>query len=119
MIWRSAIYQANINLADTITREVRSEDQVYFGEVKQLDSELVDAIRIPVETSDADVQKKLDQLYNKDGTRDKLKEASKQVLTINEEDSFNAFLAIAESSIHIDSQFKRDLFNSLKKDNQY
>ena len=36
---------------------------------------LVDAIRIPVEASDVDVQRKLDQLYSKEGTRDKLKEA--------------------------------------------
>ena len=72
-----------------------------------MDNELVDAIRIPMESSDADVQKKLDQLYSKEGTRDKLKEASKQVLTMNEEESFNMVLAVAESSINIDSQFKK------------
>ena len=44
-----------INSTDTITRQVRSEDQVYAGEVKQMDNELVDAIRIPAEASDADV----------------------------------------------------------------
>ena len=75
-----------INPVDTITRQVRSEDQVYAGAVKQMDNELVDAIRIPVDTSDVDVQRKLDQLYSKDGTRDKLKEAKQQVLTMNEED---------------------------------
>ena len=104
-----------INPADTITRQVEIDDQVYVGEVKQMNNELVDAIRIPIEASDADVQKKLDQLYNKDGTRDKLKEASQQVFTMNEE-SFNAVLVVAESSIPIDSQFKRNLFNSLKED---
>ena len=83
--------------------------------MKQLDSELVDAIRIPVEASDADVQEKLDQLYNSAGTRDKLKEASKQVLTMNE-DYFNVVLAVAESSIHLDNHFKRDLFNALKEE---
>ena len=108
-----------INPADTITRQVRSEDQVYAGEVKQMDNELVDAIRISVDANDADVQKKLDQLYSKDGTRDKLKEARQQVLTMNEEDSFNTVLAVAESSVHIDNQFKQNLFNSLKEDDQY
>ena len=44
-----------INPIDTITRQVRSEDQIYAGEVKQMDNELVDAIRIPVNASDADV----------------------------------------------------------------
>ena len=81
---------------------MKIEDQVYVGEAKQLDSELVDAIRIPIEASVVDVQKKLDQLYSKDGTRDKLKEASQQVL-IKSEDSFNAILAVSESSIHIDN----------------
>ena len=38
---------------------------------------------------------------------------------MNEDDSFNAILAIAESSIHIDNQFRLDLFNSLKVDDQY
>ena len=84
-----------------------------------MDNELVDAIRIPVDASDVDVQKKLDQLYSKDGTRDKLKEARQQVLTMNEEDSFNAILAVSESSVHIDNQFKQNLFNSLKEDDQY
>ena len=56
-----------INPAYTITRQVRSDDQEYAGEVKQLDSELVHAIRIPMEVSAADVQKSV-------GTRDKLKD---------------------------------------------
>ena len=81
---------------------MKADDQVYAGEMKQMDNELVNAIRIPIEDSDADVQKKLDQLYCKNGTRDKLKEASQQVLTTNEE-SFNAILVVAESSIHINS----------------
>ena len=83
-----------------------------------MDNELVDAIRISVNASDADFQKKLDQLYSKDGTKDKLKEASQQVLTTNEE-AFNAVLAVSESSVHIANQFKQNLFNSLKEDDQY
>ena len=51
-----------INPAYTITRQVRSEDQFYAGEVKQMDNELVDAIRIPVDASDVDVQKKLNSV---------------------------------------------------------
>ena len=68
-----------------------------------MDNELVDAIRISVDASDADVQRKLDQLYNNVGTKDKLKEARQQILTMNEEDSFNAVLAVSESSVHIDN----------------
>ena len=44
-----------------------------------MDNELVDAIRVPVNASDADVQRKLNQLYSKEGTRDKLKEAKQQL----------------------------------------
>ena len=110
---------SKVNPVDTIIRQIRTDDQVYSGEVKQLDKDLVDAIRIPVEASNANLQKKLDELYNKDGTRDKLKEASKQVLTMNEDDSYNAVLVVAESSIHIDNQFKQNIFNSLKEDDQY
>ena len=84
-----------------------------------MDNELVDAIWIPIDASDADVQKKLDQLYSKEGTRDKLKEARQQVLTMNEEKSFSAFLVVSERSVHIDNKFKQNLFNSLKEDDQY
>ena len=94
---------SKINPTDTITRQIRSEDQVYAGEMKQMDNELVDAIRIPGDASDANVYKKLNQLYNKEGTRNKLKEARQQVLTMHEEDSFNAILAVAESNVHMDN----------------
>ena len=107
-----------INPAYKISRQVKSDDLAYSAEVKQLDSELVETIRIPVEASDADVQMKVDHLYNSSGTRDKLKQASKQVLT-TDEDSFKAVLVVAEISIHVDNQFKRDLFNSLKEDDPY
>ena len=86
-----------INPANTITKQVRSEDHGYAREVKQLDSELVYAIRIPVEANDANVQKKLDQLYSKNEKRDKLKESKQQVLTMNEKDSFNAVLAVSKA----------------------
>ena len=48
-----------VNPTDTITRKVRTGDQVYPGELKQLDKDLVDAIRIPIEASDVKVQNKL------------------------------------------------------------
>ena len=81
-------------------------------------NELVDSMQIPIETNDADVQKKLDQLHNSEGIRDKRIPASKQVLT-TDEDSCNAVLAVAGSNIHVDSQFKKNLFDFLKEDKQY
>ena len=72
-----------------------------------MDSELVDAIRIPIEASDANVQRKLDELYNKDGTRGKLKEASKQVLTMKGDNSFNVVLAVVEAVFTLTTNSKR------------
>ena len=103
------------NLADTITRQVKTNDQVYFGEMKQLDKDLVDAIRISVESSDAEVQDKLNQLCNNDEIRDKKYQAFKQVVT-GDSNSFNAISAVAQSTIQLDKQFKQRLFNSLKED---
>ena len=80
---------------DTITKQVRTDDQVYSGEVKALDKDLVDIIRIPAEVED-----ELNQLYNDNGTKDKKDQAFKQVLT-RDLHSSNAVLAVAESRIHI------------------
>ena len=66
-----------VNPTDAITRQVKTYDQVYFREVKQLDKDLVDAIRILVEASDARVQYRLNQLYNSEGTRGKKIQVSK------------------------------------------
>ena len=47
-----------INPIDNITKQVKTDDVVYSGEVKQLDHEFVDAIRIPMEATDRDVCKR-------------------------------------------------------------
>ena len=83
-----------------------------------MDKDLVDAVRIPVEASDAEVQDKLNELYNTDGTKDKKDQEFKQVL-IEDSNSFNAILAVAESSIQLNDQLKQQLFNSLKEDDQH
>ena len=90
-----------VKSADTITRQVKTDDQVYFGEVKQLDKNLVDAIRILVEANDGKFRDKLNQLYNNDGIRDKKEQAIKQVL-IGDSNSFNIVLAMPDSSIQLD-----------------
>ena len=105
-----------VNPTDAITRQVKTYDQVYFREVKQLDKDLVDAIRILVEASDARVQYRLNQLYNNEGTRDKKLQMQKQVLAEEDVQYSNAVLAMVESRIYLDDQFKRQFFNSLKKD---
>ena len=63
------------NPADTITRQVKIEDAEYTVQVKKLDQELVDTVRIPSSATDEDVQKKLDQLYSKNELKEKKQNA--------------------------------------------
>ena len=54
-----------INLEDTITRHMRADDAEYIGQVKRLDQELVDVVKISINAIDEDVQRRLDQLCSK------------------------------------------------------
>ena len=45
-----------VNPADTIIRQVKFDDAEYTGQVKKLDQELVDMIRIPSNATDKDIQ---------------------------------------------------------------
>ena len=47
------------NLADTLTRQVKVTDNGYAGEVKQLDRDFVDNLRIPEDATDVQIQSKL------------------------------------------------------------
>ena len=107
-----------VNPADTITRQVKVDDAEYSGKVKKLDQELVDMIRIPSDATDEDVQRKLDQLYSKEGMNDKKQHAEQQLLTDQREEQ-NAVLAVAESSVHIDEQFRNEIMQALRADSQY
>ena len=62
-----------VNPADTIMRQVKLEDAEYTGQVKRMDQELVDLIRIPSAATDEDVQHKLDQLHHTEGMKEKKK----------------------------------------------
>ena len=107
-----------VNPADTITRQVKMDDAEYTGQVKKLDQELVDTMRIPSSATDEDVQRKLDQLYRKHELKEKKQNLQQQLLTeIHEEQ--NAVLAMTESNVRIDDQFKKSLMEALKTDDQY
>ena len=47
------------------------EDAEHMWQVKKLDQELVDTVRFPSSATNEDVQKKLDQLYNKNDLKEK------------------------------------------------
>ena len=70
-----------VNPADTITRQVKLDDTEYTGQVKRMDQELVDMIRIPSTATDEEMQRKVDQLYSKEGMHEKKQYARQQILT--------------------------------------
>ena len=84
-----------VNPADAITPQVKLEDAEYTRQVKTMDQELVDMIRIPSTSTDEEVQCKLDQLYNTEGMKEKKQYAKRQVLTEQREEQ-NAVLAVSE-----------------------
>ena len=96
---------SKVNPADIITQQVKVEDAEYTGQVKRMDQELVDMIRIPSSATDEDVQRKLDQLYNTEGMREKKQYAQQQILTETRAEQ-SAVLAISESRVQIDDQFR-------------
>ena len=51
-----------VNPADTITPQVKIDETEYTRQIKRMDEELVDMIRIPSTATDEDVQRKLNQL---------------------------------------------------------
>ena len=83
-----------------------------------MDQELVDTIRIPSNATDEEVQRKLDQLYSKEGMNEKKQYAKQQILTETREEQ-NAVLAVSESSVQIDEQFKTDIMQALRTEEQY
>ena len=107
-----------VNPADTITRQVEIKDAEYTGQVKRMDQELVDMIRIPSTATDEEVQRKLDQLYSKEGMNEKKVYAKQQILTEKREEQ-NAVLAVSESRIQIDDQFRSEIMQALKNEDQY
>ena len=60
----------------------------------------------------------MDQLYSKEGMNEKKQFAEQQLLTDQREEQ-NAVLAVAESSIHIDDQFRNEIMQALRIDEQY
>ena len=83
-----------------------------------MDQELVDMIRIPSSATDEDVQRKLDQLYNTKGMREKKQYAQQQILTEARAEQ-SAILAISESRVQIDDQFRTEMMQVLRTEPPY
>ena len=61
----------NVNPVDTLTRQVKVANDESAGEVKNLDQDFVDNLRIPEDATDVQIQAKLKQLYNIDELKPK------------------------------------------------
>ena len=61
-----------VNPADTLTRQAWAGDAHEVAHVKDLDQELVDMIRVTESASDADIQRKLRELYSKEEDHEKI-----------------------------------------------
>ena len=107
-----------VNPADTLTRQVKVADEEYAGEVKQMDRDLVDSLRIAEDATDVQIQAKIRQLYNTSELKPKQDQALQQILTTQSTDQ-DAVLAVYEHQVRLNKQFKTQLFNSLKVDDQY
>ena len=107
-----------VNPADTITRQIKAEDEMYSGQVKQVDQTLVDSIRIPSDASDMQLQDKLNQLYNTAELKTKQDQALKQVMSTPTTEQAS-ILAVYEHQVQLDDQFKIQLFNAVSNDDQF
>ena len=68
----------------------------------------MDMIRIPSTATDEEVQQKLDQLYSKEGMKEKKAYAEQQILIESREEQ-NAVLVVSESRVQIDDQFRAEI----------
>ena len=71
-----------VNPADIITRQIKMEDDIYSGQVKQVDQTLVDQLRIASDATNAQIQEKLKQLYSTADLEFKQDQALQQLLSM-------------------------------------
>ena len=93
-------------------------DDECVGEVKQLDRDFVDNLRISEDATDVLIQAKLKKLYNTKELKPKRDQALQKILETQTIDR-DAILGVYEHKVQLDSQFKTQLFNSLTNDDQY
>ena len=110
---------SKINPADALTRQVKGRDDQYAGEVKKQDEDWMQNVRVSDTATDAEIQKRLRQLYNtedKQGTRDKIQE---QLTTGQRLPEKQMMLAIAESTVQVDQETKIQIMQYLMNEDPY
>ena len=83
-----------------------------------MDQTLVDQLRISSDTTDAQIQDKLKQLYSTTDLKSKQDQALQQILS-TQTTAAESILAIYEHQILLDDQFKMQLFQPVSNDDQY
>ena len=59
-----------VNPADALTRQIQADDAEYAGRVRQEDQDWMTHVRVPSEATDAEIQRRLNQLYSKQDKQD-------------------------------------------------
>ena len=109
-----------VNPADTLTRQAWAGDAHEVAHVKDIDRELVDMIRVAETASDADIQRKLRELYSSEGDQEKIQHAQKSILSKISQEEGSAILSVAQSRVQIENeQFRARLVRGILADEDY
>ena len=108
-----------INPADTLTRQTWVGDAEYVANVKNVDKDMVELMRVTESATDRDIQKKLNELYSMEEIQIK-KQAQEQLQREQGAEQAPAVLSVAESRVQLnDAEFKRELLQRIQEDEEY
>ena len=107
-----------INPADALTRQVREMDAEYAGQVKQQDADWMQNVRIESTATDAEIQRRLQNLYSTADIAGKQGKTA-QLTTVLHQTEQQAVLAIGESTIQIDNEMKNRMMQLVQNEEMY
>ena len=102
-----------------MTRQAWVGDAGEVAKVKDVDRELVDMIRVAESATDANIQRKLRELYSREDEREKMKQVQETVLTEISSVEDQAFLSVAASRVDLTNEFKEQLTRGILADEDY
>ena len=101
-----------------MTRQVREGDAEYSGQVKQQDADWMQNVRIESTATDAEIQRRLQQLYSTEDTRGKQGKTTQLTTVLHQAEKY-AVLAIGESIVQIDTEIKNRMMQLLQNEEMY
>ena len=110
-----------VNPADTLTRQIWVEDQEQAELVRTSDQTMVQRLHIPDTATDAEIQRRLNSLYNMRNEEERRMRAREQILGGQpmEQNEETAALCITESRVQVDRGFKNSLWQQVVTDEEY